>query len=297
MTRTTPSRPVDVEALFPEVISYRREATRLHPRQGKPGIRDSSVGGPLLWSTHEPWPHYADAHPSIGFERPPPGPVPLVSVLQLYAADIPDLPFPSGTDLLQLLWCPYDHEPHYAPRPELRWRADDLDGPLLAHPPRPTGAPDNYLPAPCVLHPERIVEYPQWDLLGELGETLMQRFDRLKVETGWSYWRHLSVAPGIKPGGYPNWTQQPDWPHCDGCGKRMDHLLTVDSAEFDGGTASAWLPQEDRPTVGTIFDLPYERRRAVQSALDLMIGDMGGVYLFVCPRCPGSPYTYRSDCS
>jgi hypothetical protein len=126
------------------------------------------------------------------------------------------------------------------------------------------------MPAPCVLHPERIVEYPHWDLPGELGETLRQRFDRLKEETGWSYWYHLSVAPGIKAGGYPNWTQQPDWPHCDGCGKRMDHLLTVDSAEFDGGTASAWLPQEDRPAVGTIFDLPYERRRGVQSAPDLM---------------------------
>jgi hypothetical protein len=35
-------------------------------------------------------------------------------VLQLYASDAPDLPFPPGTDLLQLLWCPYDHEPYCA---------------------------------------------------------------------------------------------------------------------------------------------------------------------------------------
>src|SRR5262245_40812923 len=111
MTRTTPSRPVDVEALFPEVAAYRREATRLHPRQGEPGIRDSSVGGPLLWPAHEPWPHCLDAHPKIGFDPQPLGPVPLVPVLQLYAADVPDLPFPPGTDLLQLLWCPYDHGP------------------------------------------------------------------------------------------------------------------------------------------------------------------------------------------
>ena len=297
MARTTPSRPVDVEALFPEVVSYRREATRLHPRRGEPGVRDSSVGGPLLWPAHEPWPHCLDAHPKIGFDPQPLGPVPLVPVLQLYAADVPDLPFPPGTDLLQLLWCPYDHEPYYAPRPELHWRATDINGLLLAYPPHPTGAPGNHMPAPCVLHPERVIEYPQWDLPEQLREALDERFDRLEESTGWSYWYDLSIAPGIKTGGYPGWAQEPDWPDCDGCGKRMDHLLTIDSAEFDGGTAHAWLPEEDRPAVGTIFDLPYERRRAVQSAPALMIGDMGGVYAFSCPRCPGQPYAYRSQCS
>ncbi|MDX3232642.1 hypothetical protein [Streptomyces sp. ME19-01-6] len=36
----------------------------------------------------------------VPFRRGATGPV-----LQLYAADVPDLPFPPGTDLLQLLWC------------------------------------------------------------------------------------------------------------------------------------------------------------------------------------------------
>jgi site-specific recombinase XerD len=35
------------------------------------------------------------------------------------------------------------------------------------------------------------------------------------------------VAPGIKTGGYPGWIQAPNWRDCDGCGKRMDHLLTI----------------------------------------------------------------------
>ena len=297
MARTTPPRPVDVEMLFPELVPYRREATRLHPRRGEPGVRDSSVGGPLLWPADEPWPHCTEAHPSIGFDPPPPGPVPLVPVLQLYATDIPGLPFPPGTDLLQLLWCPYDHEPYFAPRPELRWRTSEVRDGLFAEPPRPASAPDVYMPAPCVLHPERVVEYPQWDIPAELGETLRKRFDRLQEESGCSYWYELSVAPGIKAGGYPNWTQEPDWPVCDGCGTPMDHLLTIDSAEFDGGSARAWLPNEDRPESGTIFDLPFEHRHAIQCAPDLMIGDMGGVYVFNCPRCPGRPHAYRSDCS
>jgi hypothetical protein len=64
-----------------------------------------------------------------------------------------------------------------------------------------------------------------------------------------------------------------------------------------GGSASAWLPEEDRPVARKLFDLPYERRDAIQSPPDLMIGDMGGVYIFICPRCPGQPYAYRGRCS
>ncbi|MFE2042508.1 hypothetical protein ACFXAZ_16590 [Streptomyces sp. NPDC059477] len=56
MPRTTPPRPIDVEAVFPELAAERRTATRLHPRRGAPTARDSSVGGPLLWPADEPWP-------------------------------------------------------------------------------------------------------------------------------------------------------------------------------------------------------------------------------------------------
>ncbi|MGW8763748.1 hypothetical protein ACWGN5_14720 [Streptomyces sp. NPDC055815] len=63
MTRTTPPRPVDVEAVFPALARHRRTTTRLHPRQGtaKPG--DSSVAGPLLWPADEPWPVCTAVHP------------------------------------------------------------------------------------------------------------------------------------------------------------------------------------------------------------------------------------------
>ncbi|MFF7129396.1 MULTISPECIES: hypothetical protein [unclassified Streptomyces] len=56
MPRTTPPRPVDVEAAFPELGGMRRGATRLHPRHGIPTAQDSSVGGPFLWPADEPWP-------------------------------------------------------------------------------------------------------------------------------------------------------------------------------------------------------------------------------------------------
>lgn len=48
--------------MFPELVPLARPAIRLHPRPGSPSVRDSSVGGPLLWPAGEPWPHCADAH-------------------------------------------------------------------------------------------------------------------------------------------------------------------------------------------------------------------------------------------
>ncbi|MER7671763.1 hypothetical protein ABTY61_25345 [Kitasatospora sp. NPDC096128] len=58
-----------------------------------------------------------------------------------------------------------------------------------------------------------------------------------------------------------------------------------------------WPAVEDTPAEGGIWDLPYEERARIQCPPGLMIGDMGGVYLFECPDCPGRPFAYRSDCS
>ncbi|MYY83206.1 MULTISPECIES: hypothetical protein [unclassified Streptomyces] len=62
MTRTTPPRPVDVEAQFPELSSYRKTCTRLHPRPGAPKPTESSIGGPFLWPANEPWPTCREPH-------------------------------------------------------------------------------------------------------------------------------------------------------------------------------------------------------------------------------------------
>jgi hypothetical protein len=56
MTRTTPPRPYDLLALFPELAAYGKPAVRLHPRRGEPTADESSIGGPLLWPADEPWP-------------------------------------------------------------------------------------------------------------------------------------------------------------------------------------------------------------------------------------------------
>ncbi|MEU0939911.1 hypothetical protein [Embleya sp. NPDC005971] len=70
MTRTTPPRPIDVEALFPELAAYRGTTTRLHPRPGSPQISAGSVGGPMLWPANEPWPVCSEAHSRGRGQRP-----------------------------------------------------------------------------------------------------------------------------------------------------------------------------------------------------------------------------------
>ena len=61
-TPTTPPRPFDITAIFPQLAPLARTATRLFPRPGSPSPQDSSIGGPLLWPADEPWPHCEGPH-------------------------------------------------------------------------------------------------------------------------------------------------------------------------------------------------------------------------------------------
>ncbi|BAJ26935.1 MULTISPECIES: hypothetical protein [Kitasatospora] len=292
--RTTPPRPVDVEARWPALAAHRTDGVRLHPRRGEPGPYGSSLGGPVLWPRGAPWPHCARRHPRRGARvRPPRGPVPLVPVLQLFAADLPDggprLPFPAGVDLLQVLWCPFDHHRRYLPHPELRWWDSARPGLVPADPPRPAGAPAGYLPLPCVLHPERVVEYPVLDLSDEEYDALEPEFRRCEAQTGWSYQAHLAAPGGTKAAGYPVWAGDPDWPHCAGCGRRTVHLLSIGApecaaAELGPAGRRAWLPVEDDPAGDP---------EALRRPHGLALGDPGGIQLFVCAHCPDRPHTLR----
>ncbi|WBB91316.1 hypothetical protein [Verrucosispora sp. WMMC514] len=131
---TTPLPPIDMDAVFPQLRGFARTTIRLHPRKGSPSVEQSSVGGPLLWPADEPWPTCdgdgLDDHPAEAE-------VPLVPVLQLLADDVPELPFPEGSDVLQVLWCPFDHDPWSAPLPRLHWRRRSAIGPRLTAMPPP----------------------------------------------------------------------------------------------------------------------------------------------------------------
>lgn len=295
MTRTTPPRPVDPAAVFPELAALTRTATRLHPRAGEPTADDSSVGGPLLWPEDEPWPVCGGEHEvwevttpddvrllrrilTAAWQRPRPrgarlltpeeeevvdrihagrpksemadGPVLMLPVVQLYARDIPDADseflkiFPEGTDLLQVLWCPFDHPEDYAPAVRARWRrAADVVRPLAQAPEPPLIGMEEYVPQPCVLHPEQVTEYPAAD---RLPDDLVARIRAWEQESGGDvHYSVLAVAHGWKAGGWAApWTFRDPVPlSCGECGGGVDALLTIDGAEWDGD--KAWRPVED----------------------------------------------------
>ncbi|MFF4161405.1 hypothetical protein [Streptomyces sp. NPDC001678] len=90
-------------------------------------------------------------------------PVPMVPVAQLFLRDIPLLRRPGQADLLQIRWCPYDHDPDDKPSTALFWRSAAEAGDIFATPPEPYEADHpGYVPEPCVLAPETITLEGRW---------------------------------------------------------------------------------------------------------------------------------------
>lgn len=73
----------------------------------------------------------------------------------------------------------------------------------------------------------------------------------------------------------------------------MEYLLTIASAEFDGGSWGRWLAQEDQ----RVWGASYEKRKAVQFPANLMLGDMGNMNLFICRQCHDWPIASVLQCS
>jgi hypothetical protein len=87
---------VDVAQELPWLAGRARQTVLLHPYPADGLACDASkVGRELAWPAQQPWPICAE-HGSA-----------YVGVLQLRRTDIPELLWPSATDLFQLLWCPF----------------------------------------------------------------------------------------------------------------------------------------------------------------------------------------------
>ncbi|MFI7357812.1 hypothetical protein ACIBTP_28310 [Streptomyces avidinii] len=298
MSRTTPPRSVDVTAVFPQLAPLARPATRLHPRPGSPTPHDSSVGGPLLWPADEPWPYCDELHGlyDSSVDEWHEGPNPMVPVAQLYVRDIPLLRPPGQADLLQVLWCPFEHEPDYKPPTALFWRSSAEVTDIRAAPSGPSAVEyDGYLPKPCVLAPEQITEYPNHL---ELSKELQQQLE------DWSRWREagpgmdgsyapypesfyrsqLSVAPGWKVGGWPQWGFTDPVPRlCPACGTAMDALLTIASNEWDRNN-HGWVPYEDQ-ALAALDDAAAANPPGVE------VSRSNRLQLYVCPESPDHPHT------
>jgi hypothetical protein len=167
---------------------------------------------------------------------------------------------------------------HYGPAPLVVWRrASDVHD-VLAQIPAPAADAHEgtYLPRPCVLSPEQVVDYPDLgDLPGALRDRVEAWSDTLEAERGLSYWADLSTAPGWKTGGWPSWLEDPYPPTCQ-CGAGMTLLLRIATSEWGG---RSWRPPEDRHYPDQGIEGVH-----VSGPTAVIVGDHGDMQLFWCPR-------------
>lgn len=308
MSRATPPRPLSVPVVFPQLAPLARTATRLHPRHGSPSPHDSSIGGPLLWPATDPWPHCDGPHtpdgtPPTALEDArlrqitagcpwPEAPVPMLPVAQLHTRDIPTLRPPTEADLLQVLWCPFDHPPGSKPETALFWRSTTTITDILATPPEPAAVHPGYVPEPCLLTPEEVTEYPNpmelsselqqqladWATWQTAGATVDSYYEPAPQEF---YRNELSVAPGWKTAGWTRWgLTDPIRQTCPTCATEMAPLLTIATAEWDDTTRS-WIPYEDQATADP--DAAHPTRIEIAGGYDLQ--------LYTCPNSPDHPHS------
>jgi uncharacterized protein (TIGR02996 family) len=297
---TTEPRPFDVARLDPDVAAEARVATRLHPRRGEvPELDGSKLGGLFLWPEEEPWPVWDNFRVDEWLRRftqglpvPPDGStVDLAPLLQLNRRDFPRMPFPPGTDLMQLFWCPYQSG-FTGPEPFVFWR----DSKSVRRPRRTPPAPQSawrLIPVECRLYPEEVIEYPDEYGRGGRHPYTQPLWDAVNAWVAtfpaaahdYQYW--WSNCPAAKVGGWP-WVNQAD---CERIrrqtddGRDMEFLLSINPPDELHHTHHLWCPVEDRNLIAGWGDWKDE-----------LIGGLSGMtntYAVLIDRA-SSPWLVRS---
>lgn len=231
-------------------------------------------------------------------ERVSEGPIPMVPVLQLYLGDAHGLVVgPGDADLLQILWCPFDHEPEMLPATHIRWRRADEVGAVMQEPPVPALIQNgDYLPEVCVVHPEPVTEYPpQLMLPDEINRKLKAWMESdenqfpvvYEDERETLYQYVLSVAPGCKLGGWaPVSFCSVDQVECSSCGAAMTPFFYISSKEWDAGSYP-WRPIEEVPGPVDPHDIPSGPG---DDEVGITIGRNYGMQIYTCPANPDHPH-------
>jgi hypothetical protein len=217
--------------------------------------------------------------------------VPYLPVLQLKRSEFPAFPFPDGSDLFQLLWCPMVHFEGGGGF-LIFWRQQELVIELRTDAP-PTD-PNGDSITLCSLDPEQISDYPH---RFEIDPPTMESVDDDSWDNDEAFeaMEDLGPAPGTKLFGFPKWVQGPDYPSCSRCERQMNLLITISSVEFGHGAdnGARWTPYEDREV---LRDAPFALQQQYASPHNWMIGDTGDAYLFQCRKC-GGQFASRVQCS
>ncbi len=262
--RTTPKPGIDLLKELPDLKVLLRVTQRLHPRFGdEPKPDRTKLGGQFLWPSAEAWPDCPTYR------------IPLVPVLQLRIEDAPaGFAFKPGTDLLQLLWSPRDPVNGIISS-RVMWRKASSIGADLVAPPSLEHAFMGYVPVPCAIFPERVMEFPPLAIMPKQMRETIQFGKPIAPD---DYTNFLSSSPGTKVGGWQRYAA--DGTGCPTCKHPMDFLLSVDSEEWQPPSAKRWKPTEDPDTEG--------HRRAAGLSFAKPNATM---QVYICRRCEAMPTT------
>jgi hypothetical protein len=213
-------------------------------------------------------------------------PTPLLPILQLYLRDAHGVvDVPDGADLLQVLWCPFTHEPDGVPKTSIHWRrAAEVDQ-VLVDPPQPVILEEeDFLPEMCVLHPEPVTEYPAQICLPKELSKRLDTWEAANTEAGHSfnYRDDLSIAPGWKLGGWPPVSFRDICGDVCECGAEMRPFLYIDASEWTQGE-TGWIPLEEYDPVTNPAGFPLHL-----SEVGVTVhGD--GMQVYTCPISRSHP--------
>ncbi len=256
----------ELRALLDQLIGANikpKKAVRLRPQPALVDPGSSKIGGLPWWPAKEPWPS------SQGKT--------CVLLAQLRKDEFPEISFPRGSELLQVLWAPHYPDPsteRLTPDTIVIWRSigdsQVLQSTPMAHDPSP-----GLVPVPCQIHPERLEDFPSGPELLVLSAPNVRE---LVGKAGRDAELFEFCAPGSKVGGYAYWLQNPTQIWCS-CGREMEMLLTLASWEYEENTR--WEYADPR------WAKSLEHTLGRISGLEL--GDAGYLYLFYCTHCDERP--------
>jgi hypothetical protein len=187
---------------------------------------------------------------------------------------------PDGADLLQVLWCPVDHEDDM-PHVQIFWRESvEIESVMNAPPiPHDVAHYGEYVPEMCIVSPEEVWEYPTPAEMDGDARRKVTEWSLLRADEYCSFYLfNLSVAPGWKVAGWAPWGEgDPFVPECTCCGADMTPLLTVASCEWDSATVS-WKAL-DRKGLGIEANQPTK----------IEVGRTASLQIYVCAASHDHP--------
>ncbi|HEY8928697.1 MAG TPA: DUF1963 domain-containing protein [Mucilaginibacter sp.] len=205
---------------------------------------------------------------------------PLNFVFQLYRKDFEEHYWPAGKDLFLLFRCPNDYcpqaysEPFHADRKMFHYYFTAAEGinDYIDLPRQPARENDESPVPDCKLNPERITDYPVYEDFGDVINDIEYKFGE---SFGDLFIDEFHAVQRTKIGGYPSFTQAPDYPKCK-CGKEKEFFFQLSSEDTE--------PHVTKP--GPDDWSPH----------GIMIGDVGNIYYYVCKGCGEESIESYWDC-